>query len=57
MMSKEQKQKNFFKMVYALSEREPEQALSIFGVGRYKEVRIRLTVDSLEEIREWSEEE
>lgn len=56
-MNKEEKQKDFFKMVYALSEREPEQALSIFGVGRYKEVRIRLTVDSLEELREWSEEE
>nr|WP_258182341.1 MazG-like family protein [Urinicoccus massiliensis] len=43
-------------MIYALSEREPEQAFSILGSGKYKEVRIRLTVDSLEDIRKWGEE-
>ena len=56
MIGKEQEQKGFFKMIYALSEREPEQAFSILGSGKYKEVRIRLTVDSLEDIRKWGEE-
>lgn len=56
MIGKEQEQKGFFRMIYALSEREPEQAFSIFGSGKYKEVRIRLTVDFLEDIRKWGEE-
>ncbi len=56
MIGKEQEQKGFFRMIYALSEREPEQAFSILGSGKYKEVRIRLTVDFLEDIRKWGEE-
>lgn len=55
MISKEEKQKNFFKSIYKLSEREREQTLAS-GAG-YKEVTIRLMTDSLEEIREWGEEE
>ena len=54
-MSKEQKQKNLFKIIYTLSEREREQEL--LGGERYKLVKIRLPIDVIEEIREWSEEE
>lgn len=54
MMSKEQKQKNLFKVIYTLSEREQEKEL----LGeKYKLINIRLPIDVIEEIREWGEEE
>lgn len=54
-MNKEQKQKNFFKTICILSEREQEQEL--LGGDKYKLVKIRLPIDVIEELKEWSEEE
>lgn len=54
-MSKEQKQKNFFKTIYTLSEREQEKEL--LGGEKYKLIKIRLPIDVIEELKEWSEEE
>lgn len=54
MISKEQKQKNFFKSLYEVSQHSPDRIL--FGEQRCKELTLNIPIDALEEIREWGEE-
>lgn len=53
MISKEQKQKNFFKSLYEVSKYSPDREL--FD-GKCKELTLNIPIDALEEIREWGEE-
>lgn len=54
MISKEQKQKNFFKSLYEISQDSPDRIL--FGNQICKELTLNIPLDALEEIREWGEE-
>ena len=53
-LKKEQKQKNFFKSLYEISQDSPDRIL--FGNQICKELTLNIPLDALEEIREWGEE-
>lgn len=56
-LSKEQKQKNFFKSIYKISVHEKERVCLTEDkeVAIYKEIRLNLPIKCIEEIKEWSE--
>ncbi len=54
MMTKREKQRNFFKSIYIASEKEKIKEL--LDDVKYKTVKINIPLPALEEIKEWSEE-